>query len=130
MDPNVAKALEIDRGSSARERTVDITTVGRRSGEPRRIETWFHRVDGTVYLTGTPGPRGWAANLEAEPAFTFHLKNGVEADLPAHATQIVDEAERRRILAQLLDMLGDVTDVSRDLDAWVAGSPLFAVEFD
>ncbi|HJZ37667.1 MAG TPA: nitroreductase/quinone reductase family protein [Solirubrobacterales bacterium] len=130
MDPNVAKALEIDRGSSARERTVDITTIGRRSGEPRRIETWFHRVDGTVYLTGTPGPRGWAANLEAEPAFTFHLKNGVEADLPAHTTQIVDEAERRRILAELLDMLGDVTDVSRDLDAWVAGSPLFAVEFD
>jgi deazaflavin-dependent oxidoreductase (nitroreductase family) len=130
MDPNVAKALEIDRGSGARERTVDITTVGRRSGEPRRIETWFHRVDGTVYLTGTPGPRGWAANLEAEPAFTFHLKNGVEADLPAHATRIVDGAERRRILAGLLDMLGDVTDVSRDLDAWVAGSPLFAVEFD
>jgi deazaflavin-dependent oxidoreductase (nitroreductase family) len=130
MDPNVAKALEIDRSSGARERTVDITTIGRRSGEPRRIETWFHRVDGTVYLTGTPGPRGWAANLEAEPAFTFHLKNGVEADLPAHATQIVDEAERRRILAGLLDMLGDVTDVSRDLDAWVAGSPLFAVEFD
>ena len=130
MDTNVAKALEIDRGSSARERTVDITTIGRRSGEPRRIETWFHRVDGTVYLTGTPGPRGWAANLEAEPAFTFHLKNGVEADLPAHATQITDEAERRRIFTGLLDMLGDATDISRDVDAWVAGSPLFAVAFD
>jgi deazaflavin-dependent oxidoreductase (nitroreductase family) len=130
MDPNVAKALEIDRSAGARERTVDITTIGRRSGTPRRIETWFHRVDGAVYLTGTPGPRGWAANLEAEPAFTFHLKNGVQADLPAHARQVVDEAERRRILAQLLDMLGDVTDVSRDLDAWVSGSPLFAVEFD
>ncbi|HEY0279704.1 MAG TPA: nitroreductase/quinone reductase family protein [Solirubrobacterales bacterium] len=130
MDPNVAKALEIDRDSSAVERTVDITTTGRRSGEPRRIETWFHRVDGTVYLTGTPGPRGWAANLEAEPAFTFHLKNGVKADLAAHAAQIVDEPDRRRIFAELLDLLGDVTDVPRDLDAWVAGSPLFAVEFD
>jgi F420H(2)-dependent quinone reductase len=130
MDPNAAKALEIDRDSSAIDRTVDITTIGRRSGEPRRIETWFHRVDGTVYLTGTPGPRGWAANLEAEPAFTFHLKNGVEADLPARATQIVDGPERRQVFAKLLDLLGDVTDVSRDLDAWVAGSPLFAVEFD
>ncbi len=46
-----------------------------------------------------PGRRGWAANLEAEPAFTFHLKNGVEADLPARATRIVDEAERRRVMA-------------------------------
>jgi hypothetical protein len=86
MDPNVAKALAIDRSAGARERTVNITTIGRRSGTPRRIETWFYRVDGTVYLTGLPGRCGWAANLEAEPAFTFHLKNGVEADLPARAT--------------------------------------------
>jgi hypothetical protein len=85
MDPNVAKALAIDRNAGARERTVDITTIGRRSGTPRRIETWFYRADGTVYLTGLPGRCGWAANLEAEPAFTFHLKNGVEADLPARA---------------------------------------------
>ena len=130
MDPKVAKALEIDRGSGARERTVDITTIGRRSGEPRRIETWFYRADGTVYLSGMPGRRGWAANLEAEPAFTFHLKNGVEADLPARATEIVDEAERRRVMAALIEGLGNVSDRRRDLDAWVAGSPLFAVSFD
>ncbi len=130
MDPNVAKAIAIEPGAGGRERTVDITTIGRRSGEPRRIETWFYRVDGTVYLSGMPGRRGWAANLEAEPAFTFHLKNGVEADLPAHATEVVDEAERRRIMAELLDDLSGVSDRPRDLDAWVAGSPLFAVEFD
>src|ERR1700761_6337861 len=130
MDPNVAKALAIERGASGRERTVDITTIGRRSGEPRRIETWFYRLDGTVYLTGRPGRRGWAANLEAEPAFTFHLKNGVEADLPARATQIVDDVESRRIMGGLLDDLSSVSDRPRDLEAWVAGSPLFAVEFD
>jgi hypothetical protein len=130
VDPDVAKALAIDRSSGARERTVDITTIGRRSGEPRRIETWFYRVDGTVYLTGLPGRRGWAANLEAEPSFTFHLKNGVEADLPARATRVVDEAERRRVMGHLLDELSAVSDRPRDLEAWVAGSPLFAVEFD
>ena len=130
MDTNVARALAIDRDASARERTVDITTTGRRSGTPRRIETWFYRVEGTVYLTGTPGRRGWAANLEAEPAFTFHLKNGVDADLPAHATQVVDEAERRRIFTVLIDDLSNVSSARRDLEEWVAGSPLFAVEFD
>src|ERR1700742_3557168 len=106
MDANVASALAIDRASGARERTVDIPTTGRRSGAKRRIETWFYRVDGVVYLSGMPGRRGWAANLEAEPAFTFHLKNGVEADLPARASEVVDEAERRRILTALLDDLG------------------------
>jgi hypothetical protein len=130
MDPNVTNALAIDRSAGARERTVDITTVGRRSGVSRRIETWFYRVDGTVYLTGMPGRRGWAANLEAEPTFTFHLKNGVKADLPARATQVVDEAERRRIIANLLDDLRSISDTPRDLEAWITGSPLFAVEFD
>jgi hypothetical protein len=130
MDANVASALAIDRDSGARERTVDIATTGRRSGERRRIETWFYRVDGVVYLSGMPGRRGWAANLEAEPAFTLHLKNGLEADLPARATEVVDEAERCRILTALLDELGNVSSTPRDLEAWVAGSPLFAVEFD
>ena len=130
VDADVAKALEIDRSSGARERTVDITTIGRRSGEPRRIETWFYRADGTVYLSGMPGRRGWAANLEAEPAFTFHLKNGPVADLPAHATPIVDEDERRRVIAELIEGLGSAGGRSRDLDAWVADSPLFAVSFD
>jgi hypothetical protein len=130
MDAAVEQALAIDPSSGAAERTVDITTTGRRSGEPRRIETWFYRVDGTIYLSGMPGRRGWAANLEADSAFTFHLKNGVQADLPARATQIVDEAERRAILTTLLDEMKSVTNTRRNLDEWVARSPLFSVEFD
>jgi hypothetical protein len=130
MDPSIADALAIDGDSGARERTIDITTIGRRSGTPRRIETWFYRADDTVYLSGMPGRRGWAANLEAEPAFTFHLKNGIQADLPARATPIVDVAERRRIMATLIEDLGNVSDSARALEKWVAGSPLFAVEFD
>jgi hypothetical protein len=129
MDSAIASALAIDRDSDSAERTVDITTIGRRSGEARRIETWFYRVDGVVYLSGLPGKRGWAANLEAEPAFTFHLKNGVQADLPARATRIDDEGERRRILETLIDELA-ASGPRRDLEEWVAGAPLFAVEFD
>jgi hypothetical protein len=40
MDADVEQALAIGPDSGARERTVDITTTGRKSGEPRRIETW------------------------------------------------------------------------------------------
>lgn len=130
MDPAVAAALAIDHGAGTRERTVDITTTGRRTGEPRRIETWFYRLEDTVYLSGSPGRRGWAANLEAEPAFTFHLKNGVVADLSARAVPIAEEGERRRIFTLLLDELRDVSTARRDLEEWVAASPLFAVTFD
>jgi hypothetical protein len=130
MDKDVAAALAINADAGARERTVDITTTGRRSGEPRRIETWFYRVENTIYLSGSPGRRGWAANLEAEPSFTFHLTNGLVADLPARAEQVVDEGERRRIFQVLLDQLESGSGARRDLDAWVAGSPLFAVTFE
>jgi F420H(2)-dependent quinone reductase len=79
-------------------RTIDITTIGRTSGQPRGIEMWCHNLDGTVYFTGTPGKRDWYANMLAHPDFTFHLKQGVVADLPARATPVTDPACRREIL--------------------------------
>lgn len=42
----VVRALDIGPDSSAAERTIDITTRGRRSSASRRIEVWFHHVDG------------------------------------------------------------------------------------
>ena len=78
----------------ATDMTIDITTIGRRSGESRRIEIWFLNVDGVIYITGTPGPRDWFANLAADPSLIFHLKESVVADLPATAT-IVDQRDER-----------------------------------
>ncbi len=126
------EALAIGPSSSSRDRTVDITTTGAKSGLPRRIETWFYRVDDDLYLSGRPAPRGWAANLVADPRFTFHLKHGVVADLPAIARRIDDDAERRRILGRIIDDLGRsgrrMPDEERE--AWMVGSPLFEVVLD
>ena len=118
MSPTVAEALVSDR-------VIDITTTGRSTGEPRRIEIWFHRVDGRYYITGRPGRRGWFANLSKTPDFTFHLKVGASADLPAHAAVISEEAERRRVLAAITSAL----DGERDLESWVTGAPLVEVTF-
>ena len=79
--------------------TVDITTTGRRSGEQRRIEIWFLNIDDTIYITGTPGARDWMANLSANPAFVFHLKESTVADLSASAEVVTDRAERSRVFA-------------------------------
>src|SRR5262245_50164757 len=56
--------------------TCEITTIGRTSGQPRRIEIWYFVVDDQVYLTGTPGRRDWYANLLTHPRFIFHVKEG------------------------------------------------------
>jgi deazaflavin-dependent oxidoreductase (nitroreductase family) len=104
---------------------MDITTTGRKSGLPRRIELVYHNVDGRILISGRPGfPRGWIANLLADPRFTFHLKRGVRADLPATGRVITDLAERERLL-------GPIADAWRmSLAVMVAGSPLVEVTFD
>src|SRR3712207_8207836 len=99
MDERVRDAL-------VRDRTIDITTIGRSSGLPRRIETWFYRVDDQIYLTGSPGRRDWYANLLANPDFTFHLKQSIAANLPARATPIIDPDERLAIFERILSDLG------------------------
>jgi hypothetical protein len=104
----------------ARDRTIDITTSGAKSGRPQRIEIWAWVADGIVYLTGTPGRRDWYANLRTNPEFTFHLKRGVQADLPARAHPIEDPSERRPIFERLRP---------EQVDAWTAGAPLVEVEF-
>ena len=134
VDDAVARALDIGPNSSAAERTIDITTVGARTGIPRRIEVWLHRVDGRWYLTGMPGPRGWYANLRANPRFVVHLKHGVTADLPATAAP-VDEPTRRRVITAVLDLQNrpDIAArVSRrqNLDDWLVRSPLVEIVFD
>ena len=88
------------RRSLARGHLIDITTTGRKSHEPRRIEIVFHNIDGRLIISGSPSPRkrAWLANLEADPHLTFHLKRGpAQADLPATARVITDGAERRAI---------------------------------
>jgi deazaflavin-dependent oxidoreductase (nitroreductase family) len=114
--------MELDAilAALARDRTIDVTTTGARSGRPRRIELWAWVADDRVYLTGTPGRRDWYANLRANPELTFHLKHGVQADLPARARPVEDEAERRAVFERLRPA---------QVDAWTAAAPLVEVEF-
>jgi deazaflavin-dependent oxidoreductase (nitroreductase family) len=108
---------------------IDITTTGRKSGEARRIEIVFHVFDGTVYISGFPRPqkRGWLANLEANPDFTFHLKNDVKADLAATARSITDAGERKPILEQVKSSQDSWNEVT--IEDAVKMSPLVEVTF-
>ncbi len=121
MDQHISEALQ--RGG-----VVDITTIGRTTGLPRRIEIFFHHFDGEYFITGRPGRRrrDWLANMVANPDFTLHLKRGVKADLPATAVEISDPEERARILFRILTESWDSTpeQATADLPAWVEGSPL------
>lgn len=105
---------------------IDITTTGRKTGEPRRIEIYLHNLDGRLVISGMPSAdrtRAWLRNVAADPAVTIHLKGpDVVADVAATARVITDPAERRELL----------TGVARnwrrtDLGVMVEHSPLIEV---
>ena len=122
MDDRIRRAL-------SRGHTIDITTTGRRSGEPRRLEIFFHNIDGRLYITGMPRSdrqRAWLLNLEHDPHLTFHLKGAVGADLPATARVITDPGERRA----LAEWVATNAWKQQDPEVMTAWSPMIEVTID
>ena len=116
------------RAALSRGGVIDITTVGRRTGQPRRIEIVFHRIDGRMWISGIPSHRrrAWIANLAEDPTLTVHLKGPVAvADLPATARIVDDPVERRHVLERVAQAWRRT-----DLDVMVARSPLIEVTID
>lgn len=107
---------------------IDITTTGRVTGAPRRIEIVFHAFDGRIYISGMPRAdrqRAWLRNLEADPRFTIHLKAIVPADVPATARVITDPVERRTVLEKVARAWRRT-----DVDFMVEHSPLVEAVVD
>lgn len=121
MDSTIAEALR-------RGQVIDITTIGRRTGVPRRLEIVFHNIDGRIYITGMPvagRTRAWIHNLQADPRLTFHLKGAVRADLSATGRVITDPVERRAVFEWI------TTHAWRqDIEQMLAHSPLIEVTFE
>jgi deazaflavin-dependent oxidoreductase (nitroreductase family) len=119
MDDTIRRAL--DQGQ-----LIDITTRGRTSGAPRRIEIVFHNIDGRIVISGMPRAghtRAWIHNLGADPRIVLHLKGPIaHADVEGTARVVTDSEERRQLLA------GVARNWNRtDIDAMVAHSPLIEV---
>ena len=118
-----------------RDMTVDIVTLGARSGEWRTTEIWYVLVDGRIYICGTPAagerereyaPRDWMANLKANPEFSFVLKESTDEVLPARATVVTDADERRRVFTA--DATGWYRRQTGSVEALVAEGPMVRVE--
>jgi len=106
--------------------TIDITTIGRRSGQPRRLEIVIHSFDHHLYISGIPSPRtrAWLHNLRADPRLTIHLKQLLTADLAGTAREITDPAERHEVLTKVAKVW------HRDVEPMERFSPLVEVTID
>jgi deazaflavin-dependent oxidoreductase (nitroreductase family) len=119
MDTRTRAAL--DRGQ-----TIDLTTTGRRSGEPRTIEIVFHNIDGRIVISGQPSERtrAWLHNVKANPAVTLRFKgpDGV-GNVEGTAHEITEPVDRRHLLEQV------ARNWRRDdVDVMERYSPLIEVE--
>jgi deazaflavin-dependent oxidoreductase (nitroreductase family) len=89
--------MQLDLDALAEHQTIQITTHGRKTGRPRRVEIWWFRVDDRFIITGTPGRRDWLANLDADPRLTIHVGGH---DIEATATRITDMSFRRKVFTR------------------------------
>jgi deazaflavin-dependent oxidoreductase (nitroreductase family) len=119
--------VDLVRAELADDPTVDITTTGRNTGLPRRIEIWMLDVDGRFFITGTPGRRDWLANLNADPKLVVHLKRHGHVDLSARASAVEDVTTRRAVLEHLS---ATWYRNQEPLDVLVDVSPMVEVVFD
>ena len=87
-----------------------LTTTGRRTGQPHRIEIWFAADGDTLYLlSGGRRSAHWVQNLEAEPEVTVEVGGQVRR---ARARVIDDAAEDERardlVFAKYAPRYGDL----------------------
>jgi len=104
---------------------IDLTTTGRRSGTPRRIEIFLHDQDGLLFITGMPRAdrtRDWIHNVTADPQVVLHLKKSTIADIPATARVVTDEAERRPLIEAAARRWGRT-----DIEEMMRHSPLIVL---
>jgi deazaflavin-dependent oxidoreductase (nitroreductase family) len=104
---------------------IDLTTTGRRTGRPRRIEIFLHEEDGRLFISGMPRAdrtRDWIHNITADPHVVIHLKQSVSADIPATARVVTDLAERRPFIEAAARRWGRT-----DVDEMLRHSPLIVL---
>lgn len=113
----------LTRQDLASTRTIDLITVGRRSGERRRVEIWWFHVDGRFFITGTPGRRDWLANVRSEPRVVIGVRG---TEIEATVREVDDAVTRHRVFS---------TPETRwytsqsELDRLVAEAPMIEVLF-
>lgn len=114
--------FDVDRLAS--QQTIDLTTFGRRTGLPRRIEIWWFHVDGRFVITGTPGRRDWFANVNERPEVVIHVDG---LDLPATVRTISDRQFRLRVFTH---PRVSWYRTQAELDELVVDAPMVEVLFD
>jgi deazaflavin-dependent oxidoreductase (nitroreductase family) len=83
--------------TAAREKEVELTTFGRRTGKPSRRIIWITALDGRIYVrSGLGMTRDWPKNLATNGRGVLHMDG---KDVPVRARHVTDPEEARSMHA-------------------------------
>ena len=86
--------MSLKEGSNV---VADLTTIGRKTGEPRTVELRFLYLNGSFYATSSKVQgKHWCQNMIKNPAVEINAKG---EKLSCIAKQVTDEALRTQILS-------------------------------
>ena len=78
----------------SREEYCYVTTTGRVTGKPHKIEIWFGLHNGSVYLlSGGMDKSDWVKNMKKNPSVTVRV---AKHTFPATARIVTDQSEETR----------------------------------
>ena len=103
-----------------------LTTTGRLTGKPHRIEIWFALSDRNAYLLSGGGDRSdWVRNLAASPEVVLEIGDDARTTKARVVTDPAEDALARRIVAEKYR-----PRYRGDLDDWGRTSLPIAVDWD
>jgi len=118
MNPENLKSL-------AKEEYCYLTTTGRVTGKPHKIEIWFAVNDGTLYLmSGGMDKSDWVKNLLKNPSVTMRIANHT---FSATARIVKDEQEETMARIMLADKYNE-RESDGSLSEWAVSA--LVVGFD
>ena len=120
INENISDLLQPDM-------VVDITTRGRKTGMPRRIEIWAHYLEGRIFLASRPGRRSWHANLIEHPEFIFHVKEIQKVDILAKANPLFEKYDRYQALKLIKNETRFQERINMVTEDWILGSCIVEV---
>jgi deazaflavin-dependent oxidoreductase (nitroreductase family) len=103
-----------------------LTTTGRHTGRPHRIEIWFALSNGVVYLLSGGGDRSdWVRNLTISPDVAIEIDGEQRTRQARVVTDPAEDATARRLVVDKY-----VPRYRGDLDEWGRTSLPVAIDWE
>ncbi len=112
--------------SMASEDYCYLTTIGRKSGEPRTIEIWFGLDGGVLYMLAGSGPRAdWVRNFQEQPVVQLRIRKTSYSGRARVVIDATEDALARRLLVEKY-----TPRHGNSLDSWGREALPVAIDFD